>query len=362
MTLRKKLVFLVAVYGVVLLALVGWEIALRLSRGATTTRLRYAWSGDVLGEFLPSQRLQDTRKPRLRWTVTINEDGYRGRRVPVPKPPGVYRILLLGDSLVESQYVDDGQTFGEHLEREVRRDAGGAVEIEVVAIGRAGYTITDEAAYFREKGYRLEPDVVVLVSPLNDVSDLSRRVQYRELLKQLSGYERRHSVLQAVIAPVRSTAIYNLLYRKWVYLAHRHAMPVGAIDPRPLHEEVSFEEARAARWSPAYVGYYERYCTLVGEFHRELERSGRKFLHVVFPDDEQMDPADPETMQRHLKACADAHGFRLVDVLPAMRAAASERKLFLTPYDRHPSGAGYAVAAQAIGTELARLHWLPGRG
>jgi len=358
-TLRKKLAFLAVVYGFIALVLVGWELSLRLSRGATTTRLRYAWSGDVLGEFLPNQRLQDTRKPRLKWTVTINEDGYRGRRAVVPKPPGVYRILLLGDSLIESQYVDEGLTFGEQLEADVRRRAG--ARVEVVAIGRAGYTITDEAAYFREKGYRFEPDMVILVSPLNDVSDLSRRVQYRELLKQLSGYERRHSFLQAMIAPVRSTALYNLLYRKWVYFAYRTSLPVGAIDPRPQHEAVSFKEARAREWSPLYTTYFTRYCGLLGAFHGEMAKATRHFLYVVFPDEEQMDPADPETMQRRLKACADGHGITMVDLLPALRAASRARKLFLDPYDRHPNGAGYAVAADAIGAELVRLGWLPGR-
>lgn len=360
MTLRKKLAFLAVIYGVVVLVVVGWEIALRLSRGETTTRLRYAWSKTVLGEFLPNQRLQDTRKPRLKWTVTINEEGYRGRRVAVPKPPGVYRILLLGDSLIESQYVDDGLTFGEQLEADVRRRGGD--HVEVVAIGRAGYTITDEAAYFREKGYRLEPDVVVLVSPLNDVSDLSRRVQYRELLKQLSGYEQRHSVLQAIVAPLRSTALYNFLYRKWVYLAYRTSLPVGAIDPRPLHEEVSFREARAAEWSPRYREFFERYCRLLGEFHREIGRPSRPFLYAVFPDVEQMDPSDPETMQRNLSTCADRHGITMVDLLPAMRAASRERPLFLVPYDRHPNGAGYGVAAAAIGGALVRAGWIPRGG
>ena len=359
MTRGKKLLFLAVVYGVVLLALAGWEIGLRVSRSATTTRLRYAWSGDVLGEFLPNQRLQDTRKPRLPWMVTINAEGYRGRRVAVPKPPGVYRILVLGDSLVESQYVDDGETLGEQLERVVRRRGGDAVE--VVAIGRAGYTVTDEAAYFREKGQKFEPDVVVLVSPLNDVSDLSRHVQYRDLLKQLSGYEQRHSVLQALIAPVRNTAIYNLLHRKWIELAYRQAMPVGALDARPLNEEVSLREAREAQWSPAYRRYYEKYCALLDDFHRDVEAGGRKFLYAVFPDVEQMDPADPETMQRHLKACADQHAIRLVDLLPPLRAASREQKLFLVPHDRHPSGAGYAVAAESLGSELARLGWLPRR-
>ena len=52
------------------LALVGWEVALRLSRGATTTRLRFAWSGDVLGEFLPNQRLQSRTAPTVLTTST----------------------------------------------------------------------------------------------------------------------------------------------------------------------------------------------------------------------------------------------------------------------------------------------------
>jgi len=358
-TFRKKLAFLAVIYGVVILALVGWEVALRLSRGATTTRLRFAWSGDVLGEFLPNQRLQDTRKPRLKWTVTINEDGYRGRRVAVPKPPGIYRILLLGDSLIESQYVDDGLTFGEQLQADVQRRFGDRVE--VVAIGRAGYTITDEAAYFREKGQRFEPDLVILVSPLNDVSDLSRRVQYRELLKRLSGYEQRHSFLQALVAPLRSTAIYNFLYRKWVYFAYRTAVPVGAIDARPLYEEVSFTEARAREWSPKYREYFERYCELLGAFHTEVEAGGRRFLYAVFPDVEQMSPDDPQTMQRHLAACADRQRIHAVDLLPALRTASRDRKLFLLPYDRHPNGAAYAVASETIGAELARLGWLPAR-
>ncbi len=89
MTLKKKLAFLAIVYGTVILLVVVVEMALRLSRSETTTRLRYAYSDDVLGDFLPNQRLQDTRRPRLPWRVTINADGYRGRRVTVPKPPGV---------------------------------------------------------------------------------------------------------------------------------------------------------------------------------------------------------------------------------------------------------------------------------
>jgi hypothetical protein len=139
------------------------------------------------------------------------------------------------------------------------------------------------------------------------------------------------------------------------------SLPVGAIDPRPLHEAVSFKEARAREWSAEYRASFTRYCELLGGFHAEMAKAPRRFLYVVFPDEEQMDPADPETMQRHLKACADEHRITTIDLLPAMREASRTQKLFLVPYDRHPNGAGYAVAVAAIGAELTRLGWLPGR-
>lgn len=355
MTLRKKLLFLAVIYGTLLLVLVAAEVALRFSKSETTTRLRYAYSPDVVGEFLPNQSLYDTRKPRVKWKVTINVEGYRGRPVAVPKPRGVYRLLVLGDSLVEGSYVDDGSTLAEQLEALLRRSLGD--RIEVVGIGRAGYTITDEMDYFREKGHRLDPAAVVLVSALNDVADLSRPIQYRAFLKLATGYEKRHPILQALIEPVRNTAVYNFLYRKWVLLRLKTSLDLGTVDPKPLRERVSYTEARNAEWTPDYWGYFRRYCELLGAFQRELGAQNRRLLYVVFPDVEQLAPSDPLISQRRLKECTASHRIPTVDPLPALRAASRTEKLFLLPHDRHPNAAGYRVAVEAIAQEVVRLGW-----
>ena len=355
MTLRKKLLFLAVIYGALALALVAAEVSLRLSKSETTTRLRYAYTPDVLGEFLPNQSLYDTRKPRVRWKVTINAEGYRGRPVAVPKPSGTYRLLVLGDSLVEGSYVDDGSTLAEQLEVALRRRLGDG--IEVVGIGRAGYTITDEMDYFREKGHRLDPDAVVLVSALNDVADLSRPIQYREFLKLATGYEKRHPIFQALVEPFRTTALYNFLYRKWVLLRLGTSLQLGTVDPKPLRERVSYTEAQKAEWTPDYSGYFRRYCELLGAFQRELGGQQRRLLYVVFPDVEQLAPSDPEVSQRRLKECVASHRIPSVDPLPALRAASRAETLFLLPHDRHPNAAGYRVAAEAVAEEIIRLDW-----
>lgn len=356
MTLRKKLLFLVVIYGALLLLLAAAEVSLRLSKSESTTRLRYAYSPDVIGEFLPNQSLYDTRKPRVKWKVAINAEGYRGRPVALPKPPGTSRVLVLGDSLVEGSYVDDGATLAEQLEAVLRRRFG--PRVEVVGIGRAGYTITDEMEYFREKGHRLDPDAVVLVSALNDVADLSRPVQFREFLKLATGYEMRHPVLQALVAPLRNLALYNFLYRKWVLLRLRTSIQVGGVDPRPLRERLSYTEARQAEWSAEYWESFRRYCGLLGAFQRQLAGQQRRLLYVVFPDVEQLAPSDPEASQRRLKECATSHGIPVADPLPALRAASRRETLFLLPHDRHPNAAGYRVTAEAIAGEVARLGWL----
>lgn len=359
MTLRRKLLFLAATYGTLLLALVAAELALRFSKSETTTRLRYAYSPDVLGEFLPNQSLYDTRKPRVKWKVTINGQGYRGRPVAVPKPPGTYRVMLLGDSLVEGSYVDDGSTLAEQLERILRSHLGS--HVEVVGIGRAGYTITDEADYFREKGHRLDPDAVVLVSALNDVAELSRPVQFREFLKLATGYEKRHPILQALVEPLRNLALYNFLYRRWVLLRLNTSLRLGTLDPKPLKERVSYTEARNGEWTPDYWGHFRQYCERLGAFQQELGAQHRRLLYVVFPDVEQLAPSDPEASQRRLKECAASHRLPVTDPLPALRAASRSETLFLLPHDRHPNAAGYRVAAQAIAQEILRLGWVGAR-
>lgn len=100
--------------------------------------------------------------------VRTNSEGLRAaaayRR---PKPPGVFRILLLGDSQAFGWGVDEADTLGAQLAASLR--GTGEVEIEVVNAGVPGYNAAQESAWLRARGLAYEPDCVVVLYIANDL-------------------------------------------------------------------------------------------------------------------------------------------------------------------------------------------------
>lgn len=98
--------------------------------------------------------------------VRTNSEGVRAegahRR---PKPPGVLRILLLGDSQAFGWGLDMADTLGVQL----AAGLGGTGEVEVVNAGVPGYNAAQEAAWLRARGLAYEPDCVVVLYIGNDM-------------------------------------------------------------------------------------------------------------------------------------------------------------------------------------------------
>ena len=94
-----------------------------------------------------------------------------GLRAPVsfvrPKPRGVYRILLLGDSQTFGFGVEYEQTFGALLEREISEQAG-ATKVQVINTGLDAYNTVQEAAHFSAYGVTYQPDCVLILFIGND--------------------------------------------------------------------------------------------------------------------------------------------------------------------------------------------------
>jgi lysophospholipase L1-like esterase len=99
-----------------------------------------------------------------------NSLGMRDKEYDLRKPPGVTRIVFLGDSV--TMYA----RFTDLLEERLAALFPGRFEVWNCAVG--GYSIREYAVLMRTKVPRYKPDVIVLSLCLNDVFDSTRILYY----------------------------------------------------------------------------------------------------------------------------------------------------------------------------------------
>jgi hypothetical protein len=114
------------------------------------------------------ETIQESEEYSVR--VTTNSLGLRGASVPTQKPPGAYRILVVGDSFAFGYGVEDWESFPARLETELRQRRP---DVEVLNAGVPGWSADTYLVYLRERGFALDPDLVILAISENDVGDLA---------------------------------------------------------------------------------------------------------------------------------------------------------------------------------------------
>jgi hypothetical protein len=111
-----------------------------------------------------------THLPQFGQTVSFNSGGMRDREHARVKPPGVFRILVLGDSFMEALQVPFEQSFPSLLERELARATGRRVEVVNASV--SGWGTDDELQYLTTYGLDWNADLVLVAVTLhNDISD-----------------------------------------------------------------------------------------------------------------------------------------------------------------------------------------------
>jgi hypothetical protein len=128
-------------------------------------------------------------------TIRINSSGFRDREYSLEKPAGIFRIVVLGDSMTEGFQVPLEQTFTKVLEtllnERVSSDTSlvdttfSVMKFEVLNLGVAAYGTSQEYLLLKEYGFRYQPDLVVLAFlTLNDVLNNSLNLE-----KSMAGTE-----------------------------------------------------------------------------------------------------------------------------------------------------------------------------
>ena len=107
------------------------------------------------------------------WTRSrVNSIGFLDKEPVIPKPPGVFRIMVIGDSMVEAAQVSLEQKFQIKLGELLQHDFPGS-KFDVVALGYSGTGQANQLPFFERFKDQLKPNLLVLVVANNDLANNS---------------------------------------------------------------------------------------------------------------------------------------------------------------------------------------------
>lgn len=301
-------------------------------------------------EIVPNTRVR-YGTPRV---FAVNRLGFRYRDIPQGKPSGVFRVFMLGDSVVFGQGTSQTD-LSEELERLLNdRDPSGlGRKFEVVNTGVPSYTTCQELVLLNGRIDAFEPDLVVVGYAANDPE--KPRVPFGLDLAKGSiplWWRAYHGVKQRVI------------FVKWLMVKvsplivrlRGHAYYGPPVDP---NEQVRYiqtlHDPKGSYWSDC-LGCIDGF----GAYQK-----GKKtpVLFVVFPMFNHLASPELKAVYRQVADAARRHGLDALSLDGAFRGL---DKAALAKYrgdGMHPSDEGHVFAAQEVRRRLLKNpRLLSGRG
>lgn len=284
-------------------------------------------SNPLIGwEPIPNEASRSTAGEH-RWSETQhNSLGFRDYEHSLGKEPGVYRILILGDSITKGLGIPDpNQTFAAIVESELT--AGGR-RAEVLNFGVEGYNTQQEVETLKDQGIAYRPDLVVLAYCLND-RDWPAHHLYRELLEQEASEGR--PAAARVPAVLRRSAL-------WLFLRYR-----------VLGDWLASRGAQEARVQ-ALFDLVQR--DTVEEYFGVLaglqERHGFDVMVTVFPYLDDLGNYRHHEQDLWAERLSSRHGFFHLDLLNPFRDCERRAGQTIAFDDVHPNQIGHLCAGRAI--------------
>jgi hypothetical protein len=118
---------------------------------------------DLFWRYRPNQQFQAGEM-----RVQTNQFGLRDRPRARQKPPGVFRILSLGESTTFGYQLDASQSYSYLLEQLLNADAGLGRPVEVWNCGVCSYTTYQSVKWLGRDGLAFQPDLVLFFHEMND--------------------------------------------------------------------------------------------------------------------------------------------------------------------------------------------------
>jgi len=267
-----------------------------------------------------------------------NSAGFRGREYARPKPPGVFRIVVVGDSVTMGAGVAEEEAYPARLEQMLNAP-GGTVTYEVLNLGVSGLNARAVVDRLEQVGLPYDPDLVVYGYTLNDIEGPAyRRSQVPGTNVHMLDAQDAHRV-----EGLRVVAFFRSRLRSLRELvAPPEGSYVAELNDNYFHNPAAWADLEHQLDRLAAIGRQRGICVLV------MQHTSLWFLHRLHP------------FRRHHAAVSRAAAVRGLYVKETLDyfLGLEPLALWVNYVNPHPNGRGHEILARAA---LDGLHALPPR-
>jgi hypothetical protein len=266
------------------------------------------------GGYTPYELIPSTRRMHKGVHQGVNQWGMRDREYTLAKPPGTYRIALLGASHSKGSGVEDWETYENLVEDRLNAEAPPGVRYEILNFSTGGYGPLSRLAILEKRVRRFDPDAVIYVA----IDD------YVWIVNELTtATEKGHEIpFDHVLGVVRDASVSPGLARV-------------------------VAEQRLRPHAPELVEWIYR------EIVAHCRAAGVRPLATVLPRPEDISN-EAELMESQAEL-ARAAGFEMLDLGGAYAGTEKWPELWIAPWDRHPNPEAHARVANLLYADLRRV-------
>jgi hypothetical protein len=321
---------------------------------------------------------EQTPESTLKVEYWFNRRGHRAGAELNPKPPGVYRIVLIGSSFTQGLFVPREKTFAALLPAELSMETGRRVELYNEATGgrfRGGPFPTQNSAQHFDEVLAAQPDLVLWVITPDDVINAGskenadfhgKEPRQQDPLSATSSAKPR-SFWNKFTASITEGTYGERLRSRWegtrTSIVLKHLLIASESQDEYIQSYLrNGENANALKTQPD-----PRWLTQLQYFDAELAeiaglaKNARLPLVAVFvPNRPQAAmvskgawPAgyDPFKLENEVRDIIISHGGHFIDILPDYRGVPSPEQDYF-PVDGHPDADGQAIIFRFLAKEL----------
>ncbi len=369
---KRVAIYVIRLLALPILLLGGIELVLRLCFGMPRGQFCALFSGPN-GLYPPSRRMV-VDFGVVPYVLESNSLGFRGPEISIQKPPGVFRVAALGDSMTDGFFVDNDATFPYLLQQNLQRQDW---SVEVVNAAHGGGTIDTEFAMLEEHVLALNPDLVILTWTLNDIDDLMSGTptqmpgaDFASGPRAALGWLACHSATSEGLLDI----YFRSLSDKYRWLTRRSGELI--LDDRRYQVPGNTDFAQNAQYTLNVAGMdgqvivepftssteaaIQTYLQWLRRMDQVLRASRVQFVFVYLPAYSQVYVPGSSVRMRDIlrEECARLE-VPFLDLTPVFQERGQQQGLDLAPLDYHLNPYGNQVVANALADFLQSAGLLP---